>query len=200
MCDKRAGTSSFTEDDVARLLRTFVPDHDRSGLTETPARVIAAWLEWTAGYHIDPAAILKTFDDGAEGVDELVFQGAIPVWSLCEHHLAPFFGLAHIGYVPNKRVVGLSKLARLTDVFARRLQIQERLTVQIADALVEHLEPIGVGVVLQCRHTCIESRGVKSRGSVTITSALRGCFRSEKDARAEFMSMVHTCSQGLSPV
>lgn len=160
----------------------------REGLAETPRRFIEAWLDWTRGYNQDPADVLKVFEDGS--CDEMVFQESIPFWSLCEHHLAPFFGVAHIGYIPHLRIVGLSKLARLTDVFARRLQVQERLTTQIADALMKHVQPEGVGVVIQCRHSCIESRGVAKHGSVTTTQALRGSIKDNAPARAEFLGRV----------
>lgn len=172
------------------LLLHIGEDPSREGLAETPERCARAWAEWTSGYDQDPVAVLKSFADGSEGYDELVFQGNISCYSHCEHHLAPFFGVAHIGYIPSGRVVGLSKLARLVDVFARRLQVQERLTVQIAQALQDVLKPRAVGVVLECRHLCMESRGIQRAGTVTKTSALLGAFRDEPDARAEFMSMV----------
>lgn len=170
--------------------------YSRTGLQETPERFVRAWEFWTSGYKQDPASVLKTFEDGANGVDEMVVQDSIPVWSLCEHHLAPFFGVAHIGYIPDGRIVGLSKFSRLVDVFARRLQVQERLTNQIADALEATLEPKAVGVVLRCRHTCIESRGVQKAGSVTTTSALRGFFKTEAEARAEFLQFVNKAGNG----
>lgn len=177
------------------LLAQVGDDPSREGLAETPERAARAWAEWTSGYGVDPASVLKAFVDGSEDYDELVFQGGIPLWSLCEHHMAPFFGVAHIGYIPKGRVVGLSKLARLVDVFARRLQVQERMTVQIARALHNALEPRAVGVVLQCRHSCMESRGIRRIGSITMTSALLGQFRNEPEARAEFMAMVHAARQ-----
>lgn len=161
----------------------------REGLQETPDRVAKAWEFWTSGYAMDPATILKTFEDGAEGVDEMVVVKDIPVYSHCEHHMAAIFGTATIGYLPNKRIVGLSKLSRLVNVFARRLQVQERMTCQIADAMVEHLEPIGCGVVIKARHMCMESRGVCQQGHHTITSALRGVFKNEPDARSEFLRL-----------
>lgn len=177
------------------LLSQLGDDPSREGLRETPERAARAWAEWTSGYAVDPASVLKSFEDGSQGYDELVFQGNISLFSHCEHHMAPFFGVAHIGYIPNGRVVGLSKLARLVDVFARRLQVQERMTVQIAQALQEVIEPRAVGVVLQCRHTCMESRGIRRIGTVTMTSALFGEFRAEPEARAEFMTMVHSARQ-----
>lgn len=162
----------------------------REGLRETPARVAKAWVdEWASGYKQDGVALLKTFADGANGYDEMVVETDIPVYSHCEHHLAPIFGVAHIGYVPRDRVVGLSKLPRIVDVYARRLQVQERLTTQIADALNAGLQPLGVAVVLECRHLCMESRGVRRRGIVTTTSKLLGVLR-DPTARAEFFSLV----------
>lgn len=168
----------------------------RAGLAETPERAARAWAEWTSGYAQDPEAVLKSFEDGAKDYDEVVFLGNIPLYSHCEHHLAPFFGVAHVGYIPSQRVVGLSKLARLVDIFARRLQVQERLTVQVAEALLHSpLCPRAVGVVLECRHTCMESRGVRRTGIVTKTSALHGAFRDEPEARAEFMALVGSARQ-----
>lgn len=164
-------------------------DVRREGLLETPKRVVKAWKDWTCGYHVDIKALLKTFGDGAEGYDEMVVRH-VPFYSHCEHHLAPIFGTATVAYIPNGRVVGLSKLDRLVDAYARRLQVQERLTVQIADALVEHLQPKGVGVHINARHLCVESRGVKHQNSTTITSALRGVMKDQPETRAEFMALV----------
>lgn len=174
---------------VRTILDYIDPDPMRAGIAETPQRVVKAFGEWFKGYEQNPAKILKVFEDGAEGVDEMVLVGPIPFYSHCEHHMAPFFGEAWVGYIPNGKIVGLSKLARLVDCFAKRLQVQERITVQVADALVEHLQPKGVGVVLKARHMCMESRGVCKAGSHTTSSALRGVM---KDAapRAEFMSFV----------
>ena len=163
----------------------------REGLVDTPARVAAAWSHWGSGYGVDIGAILKTqFEDGGEGYDEMVIVKDIPLYSKCEHHLADIFGTATVAYIPSKgRVVGLSKLSRVVDAFARRLQVQERLTKQIADALVEHLDPVGVGVVIRARHMCMESRGICQQGHHTITSALRGVLKTEASARAEFMML-----------
>lgn len=161
----------------------------REGLQETPSRVAKAWEFWTSGYGRDVADVLKTFEDGAEGVDEMVVVKDIPFYTHCEHHMAPFFGTATIGYIPNGKVVGLSKLSRVLDIFARRLQVQERLTCQVADALMKHLEPKGSAVVLKARHLCMESRGVCQQGHHTITSALRGAFKDEPDTRAEFLRL-----------
>jgi GTP cyclohydrolase I len=176
---------------VIRLLEFVGEDTFRGGLLETPRRYVDALLEMTKGYTQRPADLLKCFEDGAEGYDELVLQRHIPLWSMCEHHLAPFFGVAHIAYIPNGKVVGLSKLARLTDAYAHRLQVQERLTAQIARTLNDVLKPRGVGVILECRHTCIECRGVRKSGSVTTTSALHGVFKTKPEARAELLSLIH---------
>ena len=170
------------------VLNNVDPDPDRGGLVETPMRAAKAWEHWTSGYHMNPAAVLKVFEDGAEDCDEMVVVQDIPVYSHCEHHLAPIFGTATVGYLPDKRIVGLSKLNRLVDIFARRLQVQERMTNQIANALMEHLAPHGCGVIIRARHMCMESRGVR-QPSNTMTSALRGAFRDDPTVRAEFMAL-----------
>lgn len=172
-----------------RLLRSIGENIDREGLLDTPKRVAKAWAEWTSGYSQDPAEILRTFKDGGESYNSLVLVRDIQFYSLCEHHLAPFFGRAHVGYIPNGRIVGLSKLSRVVDCFARRLQVQERLTEQVADALSKALSPKGVGVVIEARHLCMESRGICKPGSITVTSALRGVLMDEPDTRAEFLSL-----------
>lgn len=171
------------------LLNTIDPDPTREGLIETPSRAAKAWEEWTRGYREDPATILKSFEDGAEKADEMVVVRDIPVYSHCEHHLAPIFGLACVGYLPSGRIVGLSKLNRLVDIFARRLQVQERMTAQIADALMEHLQPLGCGVVIRARHFCMESRGIKQTGTTTITSSMQGVFRDDPRVRTEFFQL-----------
>jgi GTP cyclohydrolase I len=181
----------FTEQDWRRLLISLGEDPDRAGLVETPSRVAKAWKHWTSGYTQDPAELLKVFEDGAEGYNELVIIRGIPVYSHCEHHLAPFFGKATIGYVPDGKVVGLSKLTRLVDCFAKRLQGQERLTVQIANALMTHLEPKAVGVIIHCRHLCMESRGIRTQGEETITSTMLGDLLSNLALRTEFLALAH---------
>lgn len=182
---------------IRQFLRNIGEDPNREGLKETPARVTKAWNFWCSGYEQSVSEILKVFEDGGENYDHLLFQANIPVYSHCEHHLAGMFGLAHIAYIPNGKIVGLSKLSRVVDIFARRLQVQERMTDQIADALMTHLQPKGVGVQLHLRHLCMESRGVCRTGTVTISSALRGCVKDEPDCRAEFLGMVNMASQGL---
>jgi GTP cyclohydrolase IA len=174
---------------IQALLATVIGENPtRGGLMETPRRVVEAWNQWTSGYHKKAADILKVFEDGAEGCDEMVVVKDIPIYSHCEHHLAPIFGTATIGYLPNGKIVGLSKLNRLADMFARRLQVQERMTNQIADALMQHLEPLGCGVVINARHMCMESRGV-CQSSHTVTSALRGNFKDNPTVRAEFLAL-----------
>jgi len=161
----------------------------REGIEETPARVAAAWRDyWAAGYRVDVDSLLKTFMDGADGVDEMIVVKNIPLYSHCEHHLAPFFGTATVAYIPNGRIVGLSKINRVVDAFARRLQVQERITAQIVEAIDRNLKPIGVGVQVRARHMCMESRGVCQQGHYTITNALKGAIKDDAKARAEFLA------------
>jgi GTP cyclohydrolase I len=183
---------TFARAMIPDLLRHLGEDPDRMGLRETPARVLRAWEFMCSGYKVDVNGVIKLFEDGAEACDEMVFQGDIPVWSTCEHHMLPFFGVAHVAYIPRGKILGLSKFSRLIEVFARRLQVQERLTVQIADALDCHLSPLGCGVVLKCRHTCMEARGIQKAGSATTTTALRGNFRADPTVRAEFLACVRS--------
>lgn len=162
----------------------------REGLQETPARVARAYREWFAGYKMDPGALFKTFDDGAENYDQMIVLDSIPVQSHCEHHMAPFVGTAVVGYIPNKRIIGLSKIPKLVNVFAKRLQVQERLTTQVADAMMEYLKPMGAGVVIRAEHFCMATRGVHVPGVFTTTSALRGNFMIA-EVRSEFLSLAH---------
>ena len=174
---------------VRELLIAIGEDPERDGLLETPHRVARAWAELLAGHGVDASGVLgKTFDIAH---DEMVLVKDIELVSTCEHHLLPFTGVAHVGYIPseNGRVTGLSKLARLVDIYARRLQVQERLTTQIADALVEHLDARGVIVVIEAEHTCMTMRGVRKPGSRTVTSAVRGLLR-HPATRAEAMSLI----------
>lgn len=180
---------------VREILLAVGEDPDRDGLRDTPARVARKYEEIFAGLHQDPAHVLSAqFDINHE---EMVLVRDIAVYSTCEHHLVPFHGVAHVGYIPAKdgRVTGLSKVARLVDVFARRPQVQERLTSQIADALMEHLGARGVIVVIECEHLCMSMRGVRKPGARTITSAVRGTFR-EQATRAEAMSLIVGGSRG----
>ena len=178
------------EDTIEALLRMIGENPYREGLLATPSRVIKAWQFYTSGYDVDTAALLKTFTDGAQNVDEMVLVKDCPVYSHCEHHLAPMFGVAHVAYIPNGKVVGLSKIARLVDAFARRLQVQERMTQQIAHARDDALSPLGVAVLINCRHMCMEARGIRAMGATTTTSCLLGAFKNEDSARAEFMGLV----------
>ncbi len=182
--------SARAEAAVRELLIAVGEDPDRPGLRDTPARVARAYAETFAGIWQDPAQILSTVFD--EDHDELVLVKDIPMYSTCEHHLVPFHGAAHVGYIPGPdgRVTGLSKLARLVDVYARRPQVQERMTRQIADALDEHLKPRGVIVVIEAEHLCMGMRGIRKPGSTTVTSAVRGMFRDNPATRAEAMSLV----------
>lgn len=163
-------------------------DHAREGLQETPGRAARAWMELTEGYSVDVESLLKTFD--SDGYDEMVVVADVPFASLCEHHMLPFTGRAHVVYIPNGRVVGLSKIPRLIDVYSHRLQIQERMTIQIADALELHLCPQGIMVMLEAEHTCATLRGVKKPGTVMRTSALRGLIKEDTAARAEALALI----------
>jgi GTP cyclohydrolase I len=176
---------------VITLMQYIGEDTEREGLLETPRRVLKAWKEhWGAGYTQDADAILKVFEDGAEGCDEMVIVKDIELYSHCEHHIAPIIGKCHIAYIPDGKIVGLSKLARLVEMYARRLQVQERLTTQIATTLFEKLNPKGVAVVIEAEHLCMSSRGVQKQGSKTVTSKLLGCFMEEQSTRDEFMRLV----------
>lgn len=174
---------------VREILIGIGEDPDREGLRETPGRVARAYVEMFDGLESNPAEILATTFD--LGHDELVLVRDIEVWSTCEHHLLPFSGVAHVAYIPSKegRITGLSKLARLVDVFAKRPQVQERLTSEVADALVKHLHPQGVMVVIECEHLCMTMRGVRKPGSKTVTSAVRGVM-AHPATRAEAMSLI----------
>ena len=177
---------------VRELLIAVGEDPDREGLLETPARVARAYAETFAGLHEDPTAVLsKTFDEGHQ---ELVLVRDIPIYSTCEHHLVPFYGTAHIGYIPNEdgKVTGLSKLARVADLYARRPQVQERLTAQIADALVDKLDAQSVIVVIECEHLCMAMRGIRKPGAMTTTSAVRGGFKNSAASRAEVLSLIRS--------
>lgn len=174
---------------IKSLLEDVGEDPTREGLQETPARMAKAWKFWTSGYTADIPSLLKVFEDGGENYDQMVLVKDIPIYSKCEHHLADIFGTCSIAYIPNGRIVGLSKLSRVADAFARRLQVQERLTAQIADALNDNLLPKGVGVVIRARHMCMESRGVCQQGHHTVTSALRGVLKTDSAARAEFLAL-----------
>ncbi|MGI8695262.1 MAG: GTP cyclohydrolase I FolE [Mycobacteriales bacterium] len=188
---QRAGfDSARVEDAVRELLVAIGEDPDRDGLKSTPERVARAYAEQFAGLYGDADGVLETVFD--EGHEELVLVKDIEMYSTCEHHLAPFHGLAHVGYIPNTegQICGISKLGRLVDAYARRPQIQERLTTQIADAMVRRLDPRGVIVVIEAEHLCMSMRGVRKPGARTVTSAVRGAFASSPATRAEAMSLI----------
>jgi GTP cyclohydrolase I len=175
---------------IRTLLRWIGEDPDRPGLLGTPGRVSRAYKEWFAGYDQDPAEILRTTFDDTNGYDEIILLKGISFVSHCEHHLALIVGKAHVAYLPNHRVVGLSKLARVVDVFARRLQLQERMTAQIADTIQEMLEPRGVAVVIEAVHHCMTTRGANKPGSLMITSRLTGLFRDDPSIKRELLTLV----------
>ncbi|MDQ3151976.1 MAG: GTP cyclohydrolase I FolE [Actinomycetota bacterium] len=188
------GRSAFDQERaqaaVRELLLACGEDPDREGLVETPARVARVYQEMFSGLFGDPDAVLsKTFD---EGHDELVLVRDISLYSCCEHHLLPFHGMAHVGYIPNSegRVTGLSKLARLVDLYAKRPQVQERLTSQVADTLMRRLEPRGAIVVIEAEHLCMAMRGVRKAGAITTTSAVRGLFKTSASSRAEALDLI----------
>ena len=187
-----AGKPSREEAEAAvrALIRWAGDDPDREGLVDTPGRVIRAYEEWFAGYGVDASAILgRTFDE-TDGYDEMVSLRNVRFESHCEHHMAPVIGRCHIAYVPRNRVVGISKLARMVEVFARRLQIQERLTAQIADTIASVLEPRGVGVVVEATHHCMTTRGVHKSGVTMVTSRMLGDFRTKSATRREFLALI----------
>ena len=185
---------SEAEAAVRTLLRWAGDDPTREGLLDTPARVARAFEEWFVGYREDPVAFLERTFEEVEGYDEMVVLRDIHLESYCEHHLAPIIGKIHIGYMPNKRVVGISKLARVADAFAKRLQIQEKLTAQIANCISEVLEPNGVAVVIEAEHQCMTTRGVHKPGVRMVTSSMRGAFRQGSDTRREFLSFIGNLS------
>jgi GTP cyclohydrolase I len=186
----RAFDQERAEAAVRELLHAIGEDPDRDGLRETPARVARAYREMFAGLYTDPDSVLNTMFD--EEHDELVLVKEIPLYSTCEHHLVAFHGVAHVGYIPGNdgRVTGLSKIARLVDLYSKRPQVQERLTSQIADALVKKLNPRGVIVVVEAEHLCMAMRGVRKPGAVTTTSAVRGLFKTNAASRAEALDLI----------
>ena len=189
-------TSASYEDLVREMLVRLGEDPDREGLASTPARVRKAMQFLTKGYNDDPEALLK----GALftcNYDEMVIVKDVEMFSLCEHHMLPFFGKVHVAYIPNGRVIGLSKIPRLIEVFSRRLQIQERLTTQIAETIQKIIEPQGVGVVIEARHLCMMMRGVEKQHSAAVTSSMLGVFRNEEETRSEFLSLIRQRPNGV---
>ena len=181
--------ADFLEVHVRAILASLGEDPDREGLKKTPERVATAWRFLTGGYREDPDTIIN----GAlftEDYQEMIVEKDIDFYSLCEHHMLPFHGKAHVAYIPRKNIVGVSKLARLVDAYARRLQVQERLTNQIANTIMERIKPLGAAVVMEAEHMCMRMRGVQKQNSTIITSALLGAFRTEEKTRAEFMTLI----------
>jgi GTP cyclohydrolase I len=184
------------EDAVRTLLGWAGEDPSREGLVDTPGRYVRAFEEWFAGYKSDPVEILSRTFEEVEGYDEMVVLRNVRFESHCEHHIAPIIGNAHVAYLPNKRVVGISKLARLVDVFSKRLQIQERLTAQIATTLNDVLQPKGVGVVVEASHGCMTTRGVEKTGLTMVTSQMMGAFREDPSTRREFLAAIGNPTSG----
>ena len=189
-------SESSLEKEALEAVRTLIlwagDDHEREGLIDTPKRVVKAYKEFFAGYEEDPEEILSRTFEEVEGYDDAVIVRNIRVESHCEHHMVPIVGVAHIGYIPKKRVVGISKLARLVDLFGKRLQTQETMTAQIADTIEKVLQPKGVAVVIDANHQCMSTRGIHKTESSTITSRMLGTFRSDNKAREEFISLIHS--------
>ena len=179
------------EEHVRALLRTIGEDPDREGLTKTPERVTRALQFLTKGYAEDPAAILNSALFSEE-YSEMIVLKDLDFFTLCEHHMLPFFGKAHVAYIPSKKILGLSKLARLFEVFARRLQVQERLTTQVAHSLMDAIDPQGVGVVVEAEHLCMRMRGVEKQNSVVVTSCMLGAFRDRQETREEFTMLIRS--------
>lgn len=177
------------EEQIRAILRAIGEDPDREGLVKTPRRVKDALTFLTQGYKMDPAKVINEALF-TEDYEEMILQKDIDFFSLCEHHLLPFFGKVHLGYIPHHKIVGISKLARLVDVYARRLQVQERLTNQIANTIMERLDPLGVAVVIEAEHLCMRMRGVEKQNSLIITSTLLGAFRTRQETRNEFMNLI----------
>ncbi len=183
-------TRDEAEAAVRTLLRFACDDPEREGLLDTPGRVVRAYDEWFAGYHVDPVSLLERTFAETDGYDEIVLLRDIRLESVCEHHMAPIIGRAHVAYLPHRRVVGISKLARVVDAYAKRLQIQEKLTAQIANTIDEVLEPRGTAVIIEATHQCMTTRGVHKPGTELVTSRMLGAFRNDPATRRELLSMI----------
>lgn len=186
------------EEAVRTLLRWAGDDPEREGLLDTPGRVVRAYEEWFQGYDVDPLDYLKRTFEEVGGYDEMVVLRNIPFESYCEHHVAPIIGKAHVGYIPTDRVVGISKLARVVHGYAKRLQVQEKLTAQIAQAIIEALQPQGVAVVIEASHQCMTTRGVHTHGVTMVTSQMLGLFRRDPRTRQEFLNMIGNPSSQMA--
>lgn len=173
---------------IREMIRSMGDEPFREGLRETPDRVMRSWEQLYSGYNQDPADIFTTFE--ADGYDEIVLLKNIEFYSMCEHHILPFFGKAHVAYIPNKKIVGISKLARLVDLYARRLQIQERIGSQVIEAINAYLKPKAAACIIEAKHLCMVSRGVGKQNSIMTTSALSGAFKDKPEARAELMRLI----------
>ncbi len=189
-------TREQAEDAIRTLIRWAGDDPNREGLLDTPRRVAEAYREWFGGYEAEPEDILKRTFEETDGYDEMVLLKDIRFESHCEHHMAPIIGKAHVAYLPDHRVVGISKLARLVEAYAKRLQIQEKMTAQIANTIEDILQPKGVAVVIEAAHQCMTTRGVHKGGVVMVTSRMLGAFRTNASTRREFLAMVGTPSAG----
>lgn len=191
-------TREQAEDAVRTLLRWAGDDPEREGLIDTPGRVVRAYEEWFRGYEIEPLDYLKRTFEEVGGYDEMVVLRNIPFESYCEHHVAPIIGKAHVGYIPTDRVVGISKLARVVEGYAKRLQVQEKLTAQIAKAITDVLQPRGVAVVIEASHQCMTTRGVHTHGVTMVTSQMLGIFRRDLRTRQEFLNMIGNPSSQMA--
>ncbi len=179
------------EDHVRNILQHMGEDPDREGLLKTPYRVARAFEYFTRGYQQDPKEVINGAIFTEEDYSEMIVVKDIDFFSMCEHHILPFFGRANVAYIPDKHIVGISKIARLVDVYARRLQVQERLTTQVANTLMEELRPLGVGVIITAEHLCMRMRGVEKQNSIVTTSATLGAFRTHQETREEFITLVN---------
>jgi len=187
---QQARGSVDIEEQVRHILTQIGEDPDREGLVRTPYRVARAYEYFTKGYAQDPKEVINKAMF-TEDYQEMVLVKDIDFFSLCEHHLLPFFGRAHVAYIPKHRIVGLSKIARLVEVYSRRLQVQERLTTQVANTIMEELDPLGVGVVIRAEHLCMRMRGVEKQNSIVTTSAMLGAFRTQQPTREEFITLIN---------
>jgi GTP cyclohydrolase IA len=189
--NRNANHRAEVEQAVRILLRHSGEDPGREGLKRTPERVVEALEFLTSGYGEDPKAVINGALFAEQDYQEMILCKDLDFYSLCEHHMLPFFGKAHVAYLPNRRIVGLSKLARLVEIYARRLQVQERLTTQIAQTIMDEIDPLGVAVVLEAEHMCMRMRGVEKQNSLVTTSAMLGVFREKFETRQEFMTLIH---------
>jgi GTP cyclohydrolase I len=177
------------EKEIQKAIEYVGDDPQREGLRDTPKRIVRSWKELFCGYNLDPSDLFKTFD--GEGYDQIVLLKDIELYSMCEHHWLPFFGKAHVAYIPRGRVIGISKLARLVEVFARRLQIQERIGEQVTKELMDHLKPAGAACIIEATHMCMRMRGVGKQNSVMVTSSVKGAFLGDASAKSELLSLIY---------